>query len=224
MWAAHSYNLAFSDEIGHFDFCTHFSANTGRCDGLEGIPGDQEPADGDDRSCFSAAQSLLYPATGCVRTNAPGFDGVSYQNYWPDGSATKPTPVLFSSPKTGIAYTDPYPQVAFEADLPRIEAADLGGTCQRLTTGANCVNPPMTDDGQSATFYPYFSSVSTANGTATCSFGIGSTLPNTTNNFGGNSTAEFGPLYHLTYWTFGGHGATNMRFNNFNSGPKTNNC
>ena len=78
---------------------------------------------------------MLYPATGCFDTNAPGFDGVSYQNYWPDGSTTKPTPILFSSPKTGVAYTASYPQFAFEADLPRIEAADLGGNCQRLTTG-----------------------------------------------------------------------------------------
>jgi len=230
LWAAHSYNVAFSDEIGHFDFCSHISANTGSCDGQEGIPGDQEAADGDDNFCFSAASSLLYPATGCTDSNAPGFDGTSYQHYWPDGSSTKPTSVLFSSPRTGTAYTVPYPQIAFETDLPRIEASDLGGNCQRLTTGANCVNPPNTDDksasGQPipAAFYPYFSSVSTPNGSATCSYGIGSTLPNTTNDFGGNSTAEFGPLFQYTVWTFGGHGATNQRYNNFNSGPESNNC
>jgi hypothetical protein len=224
LWAAHTYNVSFSDEIGHFDFCSHISANTGSCDGLEGIPGDQEAADGDDNFCSSADQSLLYPATGCVDSNAPGFDGVSYQNYWPDGSSTRPTPVLFSSPKTGTAYTTSYPQIAFEADLPRIEASDLGGNCQRLTTGANCVDPPMTDDGAPAAFYPYFSTVSTPNGTASCSYGIGSTLPNTIDNFGGSSSAEFGPLLHTTYWTFGGHGATNQRYNNFNSGSFANPC
>ena len=221
LWAAHTYNVAFSDEIGHFDFCTHISANTGSCDGLEGIPGGQEAADGDDNFCSSAQQSLKYPATGCVDTNAPGFDGVSYQHYWPDGSATRPTPILFSSPKTGTAYTTSFSQFAFEADLPRIEAADLGGSCQRLTTGANCVNPPTTDDGTAAAFYPYYSTVSTSGG---CRFGIGSTLHNTISNFGGSSTAEFGPLLHSTYWTFGGHGATNMRYNNFNSGPMGLSC
>jgi hypothetical protein len=82
----------------------------------------------------------------------------------------------------------------------------------------------MTDDGAPAAFYPYYSSVSTPNGSAACSYGIGSTLPNTTDNFGGNSNAEFGPLFQYTVWTFGGHGTTNQRFNNFNSGPKTNNC
>jgi hypothetical protein len=226
LWAAHSYNVAFSDELGHFDFCTHIDPNsaTASCDGLEGVPGDQEPADGDDNFCFSATQSLLYPATGCTDSNAPGFDGVSYQNYWPDGSPTKPTSMLFSSPMTGARFSTPYPQIAFEADLPRIEAADLGGNCQRLTNGANCVNPPVTDDGAPAAFYPYYSTVSTANGTAACSYGIGSTLPGTINNFGGSSTAEFGPLLQSTYWTFGGHGATNQRFNNFNSGSHSNSC
>jgi hypothetical protein len=217
--AAHTYNVAFSDEIGHFDFCSHISANTGSCDGQEGIPNDQEAADGDDNFCFSGTQALLYTATGCEDSNAPGFDGTSYQNYWPDGSSTKPTPILFSSPKTGTAYTVAYPRIAFEADLPRIEAADLGGNCQRLTTGANCVNPPNSDDGTPATFYPYFSSVSTTSG---CAYGIGSTLPNTIHNFGDSSAAEFGPLLHTTYWTFGGHGATNQRYNNFNSGARTN--
>jgi hypothetical protein len=224
LWAAHTYNIAFSDEIGHFDFCTHINANSQSCDGQEGIPGDREPADGDDNSCFSGTQSLLYPATGCEDTNAPGFDGVSYQNYWPDGSPTKPTPILFSSPLTGSSFSTTYPQVAFETDLPRIEASDLGGNCQRLTTGKNCVNPPITDDGTPAAFYPYFSAVSTPNGSAACSYGIGSKLPNTTNDFGGNSTLEFGSLLRSTYWTFGGRGATNQRFNNFNSGPLSNTC
>src|SRR5207245_5487893 len=130
--------------------------------------------------------------------------------------STKPTPILFSSPKTGTAYTTGYPQIAFEADLPRIEAADLGGNCQRLTTGANCVNPPNSDEGTPAAFYPYYSSVSTTNGTATCSYGIGSTLPNTTNDFGGSSTAEFGQLLHSSYWHFGGHAESHQRYNNFN--------
>src|SRR5258708_17917118 len=137
LWAAHTYNIAFADEIGHFDFCTHINPNspTASCDGQEGIPSDPEPADGDDNFCFSATQSLLDPATGCADTNAPGFDGPSYQEPGPAGSSTKPTPSLFSSPKPVRGDATASPQVAFEADLPRIEAADLGGTCQRLTTG-----------------------------------------------------------------------------------------
>ena len=43
-----------------------------------------------------------------------------------------------------------YERIAFEADMPRIEAADFGGNCNR-STGENCVNPP-----EGAAFYPIF--------------------------------------------------------------------
>jgi hypothetical protein len=210
-WAAHSYNIAFADEIGHFDFCTHIDATTGSCDGLEGSPGDQEPADGDDNLCFDSSQSLLYPVTGCADTNDPGFDGVSYRaNAWPDGSPRHPTPILFSSPRT--AGGTPYSQAAFEADLPRIEASDFGGPCDR-STGAGCVNPPTTDDGHAASFYPYFSTTRSGAGGA-CRWGIGSTLPHTVNDFGGNP-AEYGPLHGGNYYILGGNGATHVVYNNF---------
>ena len=83
------------------------------------------------------------------------------------------------------------------------------------------MNPPPTDDGAAVAFYPYFSKVT--NG-STCAYGIGATLPNTVNNYGGNSASAFGPLYQSTYWAFGGKGATTQRYNNFNSGPLTNSC
>src|SRR6266480_5443115 len=50
-WAAHSYNIAFSDEIGHFDWCTAVTSSGGKCTGKEGMTGDQEPADADDVVC-----------------------------------------------------------------------------------------------------------------------------------------------------------------------------
>jgi hypothetical protein len=226
LWTAHSYNVAFSDEIGHFDFCTSINANTQSCNGLEGVPGDQENADGDDNFCFAGVTGLLYPANGCTDSNAPGFDDVSYQQaYWPNSSSltvpsTTPTPIRFDAPLTGSAFSTPYSQFAFEANLPRIEAADLGGTCQRFLSlpnaGANCVNPPVTDDGTAA-FYPYYTRL------GNCDFVFGSNF-DTGNNFGGSSATEFGPLLASTYWTAGGHGATNQRYNNFNSGPLTNSC
>ena len=46
-------------------------------------------------------------------------------------------------------------------------------------------------------------------------WGIGSTLPNTINDFGGNSTTEFGPLHGTSYYVFGGGGATRFVYNNF---------
>ena len=84
------------------------------------------------------------------------FDGVSYQTTWPGSlsnpaldAAVNPGSVLFSSPTFGGGQN--YDRVGFEADLPRIEAADFGGICDR-TTGANCVNPPP-----GSNFYPFFS-------------------------------------------------------------------
>jgi hypothetical protein len=65
------------------------------------------------------------------------------------GSPNHPTPILLSSPRTNGA---PYQEAAFETDLPRIEASDYGGPCDR-STGAGCTNPPLTDDGVPANFY-----------------------------------------------------------------------
>src|SRR5207237_258135 len=100
-----------------------------------------------------------------------------------------------------------YSRVAFEADLPRIEAADFGGSCNR-TTGANCVNPPP-----GANFYPIYST-GTNNGTPSghCVWQLGGTeIKGTTNTFGGNSTAEYGPLLQSVY--------PNVGFTLWSSGP-----
>ena len=87
--------------------------------------------------------------------------------------------------------------MAFEADLPRIEAADFGGNCNR-TTGANCVNPPP-----GSNFYPIYSTGTStgnpsANGHCVWQFG-GTYIKGTTDTFGGNSAAEFGPLLFTPY-------------------------
>src|SRR5581483_12478948 len=36
VWAAHSYNVAYSDEIGHFDLCSAITGPGGSCNGVEG--------------------------------------------------------------------------------------------------------------------------------------------------------------------------------------------
>jgi hypothetical protein len=216
-WAAHSYNIAFSDEIGHFDHCTKVDPATGSCIGLEGAPGDQEPADGDDNACFTPAQSTLVPVTGCLDTNAPGFDGTSYLKDWPDGNTfLHPTPVLFTSPRTGHAN---YSQVAFETDTPRIEAPNLGGTCDR-TTGTGCTIIPMTDDGQPAAFYPFFSSTGHRSG---CQWLIGNDVPGLTRTDFGKQ-AQYGTLYPQTYLTFGGGGATRTIINDYHQTLPENPC
>ena len=181
-WAAHSYNVAFSDEIGHFEFCSSVDPSTGSCNGSEGTRGGQEPADVDDNGCFTPADSLALPLTGCFDTNT-GFDGTSYKPIWPDGNPSHPTPIVFSSPVTGPAFRDNYERVAFEADLPRIEFSQ----CDR-STGAGCTIIPLTDDNKPADFYPYFSTLRGEN----CRWAEGGALPNTKSDFGKN--AQLGTL------------------------------
>ena len=233
-WAAHSYNIAFADEIGHFDFCN--GANPivpgARCPSgnTEGVTGDSEPTDAEDVGCFPASASTLVRVSGCLGTNS-GFDGVPYQKVWPDGNtALHPTSILFTSPLTGGDYDVNYNRIAFEADLPRIEIP----VCNR-TTGANCTLIPQTDDGSPANFYPFFtkgeikdngegggqsngdqqgSGDQQGNGNRACVWTLGNDIPGVTkNDFGKNN--QYGPLLQLTYLAFGGHGATIQRYNDF---------
>src|SRR5262249_30035339 len=123
-WAAHSYNVSFSDEIGHFEYCDRVTPGSGKC----AKPGVTDPSgnDSDDFFCFNAGESLLVPITGCTDTDVE-FDGVSYKRTWPgtfsnaaQDRSMHPSSVLFTSPLT---HGRNYSRVAFEADLPRIEFA-----------------------------------------------------------------------------------------------------
>ena len=196
-WAAHSYNIAFADEVGHFDYCTSVNSS-GACAGKEGTPVDREPTDTDDVGCFPASASTLVQVSGCTGTNT-GFDGTSYQADWPDGNTKlHPTAIHFSSPVTGSGYNIQYQRMAFEADLPRVE-----GTCDR-TTGNGCTLIPTTDDNQAAVFYPFFSiGTSSSEG---CTWRIGNHIPGSSNDF--HQNAQYGTLLNLTYTGTGGHPTT----------------
>jgi hypothetical protein len=223
-WAAHSYNVAFSDEVGHFDFCTGTGAISfgGSCPStrVEGIRGDQEAPDVDDIGCFSANASTLVKVSGCSGTNT-GFDGVSYQPLWPDGNTQlRPTPVQFSSPLTGSSYNVQYSRTAFETNLPRVEFS----TCDR-NTGVGCTLIPSTDDPgplppfdlQPAVFYPFFSITNSGGG---CIWQEGNHIPGSKNDFGQN--AEYGTLLNNTYTTVGGGPTT--RYNDFRQILSKNPC
>lgn len=194
-WAAHSYNVAFSDEIGHFEYCGAVATEGGACT----KPAGTDPAlDTDDVGCFDAAASLRIRVTGCTGSDED-FDGVSYQRDWPGATsghdqAVNPQPFVFSAPRFNGGRS--YARAAFETDLPRIEAADSIDpglpACDR-STGANCVNPPP-----NAAFYPFFST--RVAGRSGCELQIGGAhIPGTLNTFGGTSTTAFGPLLRLTY-------------------------
>ena len=221
-WAAHSYNTAFSDEIGHFEFCNVVNDATGTCSVAGGRDAGTAP-DGDDRFCFDKAQlpagSIL--VSGCQGTDGD-FDGPEYFDNWPgtltnaaQDRALHAQAIQFTSPTTrGTQFN----RVAFEADLPRIES-----TCNR-TTGAGCVNPPP-----NTAFYPIYTARTISEGRSegsddsTCRWQLGGAhIPGTTNTFGGNSTAEYGPLLQLTY---PGPGFMPIhRFNDFRQVLGTNPC
>jgi hypothetical protein len=153
-WSAHSYNVSFSDEIGHFEYCPNVkNASIALGTGVCASPSSTDPAgaDDDDNFCFTAAMSSLVPLSGC--TDADGdFDGPSYRNNWPGSTPDWLADFLFHT--TPVRFTSPlvdgkqnFDRLAYEADLPRIEG-DQG--CNR-NTGAGCTNPPA-----GASFYPFF--------------------------------------------------------------------
>ena len=78
-WAAHSYNVAFSDEIGHFEYCASASVETGNCVKAAGQDSD---VDADDVICFNPSDSTLVKIGGCLGSD-DDFDGPPYQNTWP---------------------------------------------------------------------------------------------------------------------------------------------
>ena len=190
-WAAHTYNVSFSDEIGHFEYCV--AANV-RGDCI--TPGVTDPKkDSDDDGCFNASESLLVQVGGCIGTDLD-FDGTPYQLDW-SGTLADPTQdrrlhaesFLFTSPLTGGRN---YERMAFETDLPAIEPLSVCGL-----EGNGCVNPPP-----GAQFYPLYS---TNSGNGACAWQEGGThIPGTTNTFGGTSTSEYGPVLGVYFAGFPG--------------------
>jgi len=232
IWAAHTYNVAFSDEIGHWDYCNGATIPSTlhgvACPkgNTEGIGTTTEPTDGDDLNCFPASRSSLVKVPGCTFTNDPGFDGVSYLPDWPDGNTKlHPTPIQFTSPLTGSNYTLNYPRTAFETDLPAIESSSIV-PCN-VFTGAHCTLIPSTDDCTSskpiscvpAAFYPFYS---TRNVGEQCVWQIGNHIPGNLNDFHQNQ--QYGTLLTQSFLAFNGGGASLNAFENFRQILNNNPC
>jgi hypothetical protein len=221
IWAAHTYIVAFSDEIGHFENCngpnpipaTPFGLDaqgnpvTCPAGNVEGSGASTSPTDGDDDFSFPGSEALLIHVNGCTASNI-GFDGFDYQPVWPDGNrAQHPEPVMFSSPRIGGPGGPDYSRVAFEANLPRIES-----TCDE-TTGAGCTLIPVTDKGTPAAFYPFFSALQRGDSSSSCLWAFGNDVPGASSDFGRN--AQYGSLLSSTYLAFGGGGSTENLITNF---------
>ncbi len=240
IWAAHTYNVAASDEIGHFEYCNTADSFGGNCTSPAGA---DSSLDDDDTFCFpyplnGPTGAILESLTGCVQAD-DDFDGPPYQGTsWPGGpgavASNVPTPFSFSSPTftlqqslLGLSFPLNYSQVAFEADLPRIEGSDFSTTndCQRHVSnpadpspGSGCVNPPLGPNGP--VFYPIYT---TAVKGRSCMWQQGgANIPGTTNTFGGSSTTEYGNLL-LTNYPAPGFTIT-QRYNNFQNVLRGNPC
>ncbi|MFL5942277.1 MAG: hypothetical protein ACJ75L_03305 [Gaiellaceae bacterium] len=240
LWAAHSYNVAFSDEIGHFEYCNALTSSNGGSCAASSFP---DPSDGtkdnDDRGCYnlpvvqgSPPTTLVPSFIGCLASDGD-FDGPEYQNgTWPGSPNADPTkvsaPIVFSSPTFGDGEGKQYSQVAFETDLPRIEGTDSAVTnppnnfCQRHLSnpadpspGAGCVDPP-----NGASFYPIFSTTGSKHA---CLWQEGgAAIPGTTNNFGGAPGVEYGALLVSNYPVAGP--SVSQRLNNFHNTLDSNPC
>jgi hypothetical protein len=229
--AAHTYNIAFSDEIGHFEYCGKVGTDPdSTC--LQPLGADTNDGDtagpdpqGDDDFCLPASASLDIKIAGCLDIDGD-FDGVSYNFNWP-GSISNPTAdallhptsFLFTSPTTDGS---PFQSMVFESDISRDESSDTafrvddGQFCERHIQnpadphpGRGCVNPPP-----NSYFYPFYSTRNTSQG---CMWQEGGPyIPGTTNTFGGSAAAEYGPLRAISYPT-APLGAITKRFNDFRS-------
>jgi hypothetical protein len=219
-WAAHTTNVGFSDEIGHFEYCDAIDAN-GVCTDPGGA---DSTVDVDDQFCLDGADfGAFIPIIGCVLDDGD-FDGVSYQRSWPGSMRDRHndrkltgTPVQFTVPRTRGHTLE---QVAFETDLPRIERGEPGNPNPQCDaqTGANCVNPPP-----GAAFYPIYTSTllhgshgrhgkpakggkhqqgkAGTRGAAQCYLQQGGPfLKHTRNTFGGTSATEYGT--HVLFVTY----------------------
>jgi hypothetical protein len=194
-WAAHSYNTAFSDEIGHFEYCDAVKFEGGPC--TKAGVSDKGGLDSDDLFCFDAKASLRIDIGGCLDADLD-FDGPPYLLDWPGTSADvkkdqslHPQPYRFTSPlfiATATGNKENYDNVAFETDQPAFEPS-----CN-VNDGSGCTNPPP-----GAKFYPVYSTTQVDTKLGSCAWQFGGTLiPDTLETFG-DSTDEYGPLELLYY-------------------------
>ena len=241
-WAAHSYNVAFSDEIGHFEYCPNVVSGNGSnalgtfvcaSQTTASDPGGTD-ADDHDGNCAPASLSTLIRIGGCTGTD-DDFDSPAYKTVWPGSTLNRaaerrldPQPIRFTS--FLFNGNRAFSRVAFEADLPAIETTQGCST----VSGTDCTNPPV-----GAQFYPLYTTTRGLNAAlgggddddraadrdhgGSCAWQFGGThLPATSNTFGGTSATEFSTvLLRLVYPRPAG---PVIRFNNYRRVLNNNPC
>ncbi|MGC2698295.1 MAG: hypothetical protein WA738_21110 [Candidatus Angelobacter sp.] len=222
-WSGGTSNVAFSDELGHFEFCDLADPNTLNCL----VPGKQDRKtglDADDTFCFSPGGPFLpgppFIQVGGCTNDELDFDGQPYLRDWPGTLANiardrqiNPQPIRFTSPLF-FAPDDSlqnFDRVAFETDMPAFDP-----NCD-TTTGIGCTVP-----AQGMKFYPFYTTSGSApDGLCRWQFG-GGLIPGTINDFGGNPTAAWGNLFSSLFQT-GPNSAANF-ITSFRNGLPNNPC
>ncbi len=239
-WAAHTYNVAYSDEVGHFDLCypdiNSFTSSVdpgGFCpsDYLEGPPSDASFADNDDGYCFPAGWFMNPPT-------AIDFTGTPLANGGPAGANSSPFGGCFQENDPGfdglsyqrdwpdgnttlhptpVLFTSPTTGGQFKDNYSQagfqtdLPAVEQYPTCSHRT-GAGCSLLPTSDDESPAAFYPYFS---TGKVSGQCWWAEGASIPGFPNDYGKN--AQYGSLLAIPELLPGGGGAYVMRYEDFNN-------
>ena len=222
-WAAHSYNVAFSDEIGHFNYCdvqdNSIVTGLGACLSSP-VENEVDPKTGthneaDDLFCVDTASSVgfgsLQPFGGCLDTDVD-FDGVSYHNAWP---GTGPDPYGFSAVPGPIRFTSPRFRSGEGNDLREFSRAAFereGNELREFSRVAFEADIPAIEDSSvcntgtgagcvnpppGALFYPIYT---TTQKDGRCWWQLGgASIPGTTNTFGGSSATEYSTLLGSLY-------------------------
>ena len=193
-WGAHTYNVAYSDEIGHFEFCNKLDANF-NCK----RPGANDPGglDSDDVGCVPGRRLEPHRRHGVLRIRRRLRRTVLPQRlagHGPERGEGSEVPSQFRAVHESVERG-----TGLRACRVRGGSAPHRGRrprrpgpfCDRMT-GAHCVNPPP-----GSQFYPFFST-RMVGGTCTWQEG-GAYIPGTVRDFGGNSRRAFGSLLGVVY-------------------------
>jgi len=230
VWAAHSFNTAFSDEIGHFEFCNNGDNSFPFGCTAAGVNDTTTGLDNDDFFCDGLWDPSFpgppFQQIGGCTSSELDFDGNSYGFNWA-GTIKSPgkdkkihsRPITFAGPLfLGTDGLHNYDRIGFETNVNNFEA-----DCDFLVTGNGCVVPPP-----GVPFYPFYTTGGKGgkdnndnqgnngnkgnqgnednhgnNGNESiCQWQEGGALiPGTTNTFGGSATTAYGPPLFLLFQT-----------------------
>ena len=215
-WSAHTYNVAMSDEIGHFENCLAINArgrlHQGRRPGPEPGRGRQRLRAGN-RLAAGAHRRLLQPWMRILTGSHTARTGRAPTRMSPrTGPCTRHRSCSPArSPTGGTTRRSPSRPTCrgsrHRTRRPTRRSA-TGHRRELREPAARCAVLPVLLDHERY-------------GSCTWQEG-GKFLPGTTNDFGGSSTTEFGPLLKTVYPKTGF--TTEELINNFNSGNMANPC